>query len=194
MYQKYSDRDLVDAYKNMMDYSGKISPDLAVEIDNRGGLEKFIRAIENQSALDKELHRIRYEVFSLTTPETNLAFVRKLIASDVLSPGELDGIVETYYTEKSARDADRQITTKSIVGTLIGIMIGTMVGAALVYCTLIAAPQFVYWFLVPVYVANYFIINLITKQSRNNPVVFIGAVLATAGSLAVGCYFFASGL
>ncbi len=188
IYKNYTDADLEEAYTSMMDYSGKITADLEQEINNRGGLASFHRKTGERRELNKERYRIKAEVRLLTSKDTDYEFVRKLISSDKLDGQMVDELVSNYHAERQKEIRDRQITPNTVTGTLIGILIGIVLGGLLLCLSVMAFQKLLYWLLIPVYILDYFIIKLLTKQSRNNLFVFIGSFLAAIGSLAVVIY------
>jgi hypothetical protein len=181
-YKKYSDADLVEAYNSMMDYSNEVSAELLTEIKSRGGLDQFQQKIEKEQQLVAELARIRKEVFELTSPETDVDFVKKMIHSTLLNRTELDTHIETYFAAFEGRIRDRKIVTRTLLGSLVGILFGSIVCGGLLALFIIFFRFYLLWFFIPVYALNYFIIRILTKQSRDNVVINIATLLACVGS------------
>jgi hypothetical protein len=190
-YVSYSDDELMDAYDTMMDFSGKISDDLQSAIDQRGGLEKFKRQIANKGILQAEIKRISDEIFSLANPETNIDFVRKMVSSTILSETELDLLVENKFKQYQAYKKDKEVSVNTIVKSLIGTLAGMVVGGILWALLVHFLGDNLFYLLIPIYIVNYFIIKLIAKQTRANPVVFVACFISTAGSVMAGYYLLA---
>ena len=139
---------------------------------------RFLELKSIKQTHKKELARISNEV-NLLSRESDLEFIKRNIKSDVLSEDFLEKYIETKYNEHQHMLADRKIDSKTIVGTLLGLFLGTIIGS-LFFVTVSVLLNHVYYFLlITVYIIVYYTIKLITKQSRNNAVVFIGSFLGT---------------
>jgi hypothetical protein len=190
MYQNYSIEDLIDAYTTMIEYSGKATDAMLSAIEERGGIESFKAQIELQKSGRLEINRITKEVYSLSSRETNVEFIKNLITSDFLSQKELDKLIETKFSEHQALLQNKAITSKTIIGGLSGAVISCIIGAiAFGFLMIYMTPMFFYFYILVVYIINYLIIKFITKQSRSNLAVFIITFFATIGSIILGLYF-----
>lgn len=183
IYQNATDEELMQAYTSMMDYSGKITAELRAVIDAKGGLAQFKQQIEFRKRHLAEINRVAREVRELTSPEVDIEFVRKLITSSDLSTEALDALIELEFARWREYERDQKITSNTIVVSLVGVVVGIVVGTALLFLSVLLLKHLFYFLLVPVYIVNYLIIRLITKQSRNNPAVFIACLAATIGAL-----------
>ena len=61
-YTKFSEQDLIESYKNQIDYQGKPSNELLEEIKKRGSLEDFQLKVEDQKKTLDERNRIIREI------------------------------------------------------------------------------------------------------------------------------------
>jgi uncharacterized membrane protein len=190
MYEKYSDDELIEAYLSMMDYSGEINKELSNEIESRGGLDDFKEKIKKKSNLDIEIMRISKEVYSLTSPETDVEFIKKAVTSDVLTREELDSLIESKFVYYQSINSNRAITQKTLAESLIGIVIAIIPGAVVLALLMNFITPIFLFFIVPVYIVNYLIIWLVTKKTRSNLAVFIATFIATIGSVILGIYLF----
>lgn len=190
MYKKYNTAELIDAYQSMLDYSGKASTDMLNEIDNRGGLEVFKNEIAQRDQIQAEKKRISKEVFSLTSQETSLEFVRKLITSSLLSIEELDDIVAMKYREYIAYQKNKEITPKTIITGVTAAIVSALIGAIILILLFYFVTPVFLLFIPVIYILNYLIIHFITKQNRSNWVIFLITLIATIASFVLAFYFF----
>ena len=190
-YLSFSDDELIEAYTSMISYSGKITDDLQFAIDQRGGMESFKKQMGYKKIHQQEIKRISGEVFALTSEETNVDFVKKLITSNILSKEELASVVEKKFKESQEYKKDREVSTGTLTKSLLGLLAGLIVGGTLWALSIYFFEEVYYLLIVPIYIINYFLIRLITKQSRANPVVFLACLFSTVGSVVIGYYILA---
>ncbi|MGK4568132.1 hypothetical protein [Flavobacterium sp. 3HN19-14] len=188
-YKNYSDKDLMDAYNTMIDYSGKADNNILNEIENRGGLTKFLADIEFEKTHQTEIGRISKEVYDLTKDYSDLEFIKQFVASEILTKDQLENLVTNKFNESQAYINDKKITSTTITGSIIGLFLGTVLGSIFFIISIFIFKRIFYFSLIGSYIICYFSIKLITKQSRNNPVIFIASLLGTVGSLILGIYF-----
>lgn len=182
-YKKYSDGELIDSYSTMIDYSGKANDEILAEIENRGGLENFLKQIELKKTNQKEIGRIKKEVYEASKDYSDLEFIKQFITSDILSKEDLDYLVERTFMEHQAILKDKTVTSNTIIGSIVGTLIGSIAGSLFLIFFVVAFGRIIYFSLIGVYIICYQIIKLITKQSRNNGVVFIATLISTILSL-----------
>lgn len=189
MYEKFSDEELIEAYKSMIAYSGEPNKEMLDIIVQRGGMDAFKRKMEEVKTIEAEKKRIAQEVFSLCGPGADVELVKKLITSDIIAKKELDEFVGFKFFEFQSILQDKAITKKTIAGSLIGGLVACIVGAV-VWCLLFQylPPVFFYAYIVVIYFVDYLVIRLITKQSRMNVIVFITTFLSTIASIILGVY------
>ncbi len=189
MYEKFSDEELIEAYKSMLAYSGEPSKEMLDAIEKRGGMDVFKHEMEIHKMFHDEKKRISHEVFALCGPGADVELVKKLVTSEIIAKKELDEFVQLKFFEFQSIEQDKAITKKTIVGSLIGGLVACVVGA-IVWCLLLQylPPVFFFGYIVVVYIVDYFIIRLITKQSRRNVIIFITAFLSTMASVLLGAY------
>ena len=178
-YSKYSDDDLIESYTTMIDYSGKADDALLKEIEHRGGIDSFLKRIENKKTNHKEINRIVKEVHTLSKDYSDLEFIKKFISSDILSQQELDELVAIKFKEHQDMLVDRKIDSKTIIGSVIGTLIGSFLGFLFLVLCLYLFDAFLFFTIVGAYIICYVAIRLITKKSRNNAAVFIASALGT---------------
>lgn len=188
MYKKYTDEELIEVYTSMIEYSGKANTEVLQEIELRGGLDNFKKRIEYKATIEQEKNRISKEIFSLTSTATDAEFIKSLVTSDILTKDQVDELVENKFASFQALNKNRQINSKTIIGSVVGIIVGTILGGWLLYFISKKLDGVYYFFIVPVYILNYLIILLITKRTRTNLVVLLASILATIGALVLFLY------
>lgn len=188
MYEKYSDDELIEAYSSMIEYSGEINKEMSTEIEFRGGLESFKKKIEQKNIIVQETKRISAEVYSLTSPETNLEFIKKLITSNILTQEQLNELIENRFLQYQVINNDKAITPRTILGSITGIILSIILSSLLLFFVIKQLQGFFYVLLIPTYILNYFIIKFITKQTRVNWVIFVATFVATVASAIVSLY------
>ena len=188
-YDAYSDADLIEAYSSMMDYSGKPNEDMLIEIEKRGGMASFLKLIESKKTIQNEITRVTGEVYHLSSNTNDIDFIKNMISSDILSKKELDELIDKKFESHQAMLKDRSVNSKTIFGSMVGAIIGSLLGAAFWYLAFFCLREIYLLITVPIYIVNYIIIKLITKQSRNNLLVFVVTLLATICSVILGFYF-----
>ena len=179
MYTKYSDEDLIEAYTTMMDYSGKASKDMLHEIDQRGGMQKFLNQIASKRLYQTEIGRISKEVRLFSQKGIDKVGIMNEIQSELLSEEERVDLIAKKLFEYQAIAADRAINPRTISGSLLGLTIGSVLGAGFYLLSLSIFEQFTFRPLIGSYIICYLTIRFFTKQSRNNAFVFIASFLAT---------------
>lgn len=186
MYKKYSDNDLIIAYSTMMATSGKLSSDLADEIEKRGGLEFFKRKLALRKSHPEEVSRLTKEIQSLTTPETDWQFVRTLLNSDFMSKEDLDIFVKNVFDEFKSISIDKKITKDVIIKSLIGFFAGSII-SGLFWWGILYMFHEPFIFLIPlVFIIGHLIIKIITKRSAKNRVVLASSILSAVFGLMIG--------
>ena len=178
-YSKFSYDDLIESYTNMIAYSGKVEPEIVQEIENRGGMEKFLRAIDNNKKHRVEVDRIVKQVFELSSEYKDLEFIRQFIKSDTLRKDDLDDLIERKFDEYQIMSADKKINSKTIFGSLLGVLFGSLLGSLFLFLSTFIFGGIVFYLLFFVIFICYSSIKIITKQSKNNAVVFVATVIAT---------------
>lgn len=172
----------MEAYQSMMDYSGKLSDDLSLEIERRGGMLVFKEKIHREEIYQREVSRVRKEVRMLAAKETEPEFIMKLVSSDILTETEMNELVRSTYSDHMALLQNKAITPKTFTGSIIGGIAGTIVSGMLMWKVLGNEVWYMLYLLVPAYWLNYGIIYLITRQTRSNFIIFLTAFIATITS------------
>jgi len=182
-YKNYSDEDLVEAYSTMIDYSGKPSNEILIEIDNRGGLNAFLENIEFNKSNKQEINRISQEIYTLNNDFHDLEFIKSFIKSDTLTPEELDDLITLKFYQHEAFLQNRKIDQKTVFASLVGMIIGIIISLAFYIFVIYLLDRFIYYPIIGVYFICYQTIKLITKKTRDNTFVFLTSLAGTVLTL-----------
>ena len=182
-YKNYSDEDLVEAYSTMIDYSGKASNEILIEIDNRGGLNAFLENIEFNKSNKQEINRISQEIYTLNNDFHDLEFIKSFIKSDTLTPEELDDLITLKFHQHEAFLQNRKIDQKTVFASLVGMIIGIIISLAFYIFVIYLLDRFIYYPIIGVYFICYQTIKLITKKTRDNTFVFLTSLAGTVLTL-----------
>lgn len=187
-YKNYSDKDLEEAYATMVEYSGKASQEILLEINNRGGIDAFLSTLESNKINKKEIQRITKEVYDLSNDYSDLDFIKQFIKSDVLDSIELDNLIVSKFNQHQAILKDREINQKTIYGSLAGMALGIIISLIFYILVINLLGKFIYYPIIAVYFICYRTIKFITKQTRDNTFVFLTSLAGTI--LTLICLFF----
>lgn len=186
IYNNFSDEDLLAAYVTVLEHTGRIDGDLLAVINQRGGPERFRELAAMRAMVMQELNRISKEVRALSGPGSTPELVQGLITSDILPRDELDALIQNIHAGHIAERRDVSVTSRTIWGSIGGTLLGSAVGGTLWVVSILLLSQAYYGLLIPIYIINYFILRLITGQSRGNLLVFIASVFSMIGTLVIG--------
>ncbi|MCM0666104.1 hypothetical protein [Flavobacterium tyrosinilyticum] len=187
-YKNYSDKDLEEAYNTMVDYSGKASKEILLEINNRGGIDVFLSTLESNKINKKEIQRITKEVYDLSNDYSDLDFIKQFVKSDILDSIELNNLIDSKFNEHQEILKDREINQKTIYGSLAGMSLGIIISLLFYILIINLLGKFIYYPIIAVYFICYRSIKFITKQTRDNTFVFLTSLAGTI--LTLICLFF----
>lgn len=182
-YKKFSEDDLIESCTALIDYSGKANPEILQEIENRGGMESFLTSIEKKKLNQKEINRIARETVELSDDDKDLEFVKRFIKSDILSQESLEQLIERKFNEHQLEISDRKINSNAIIGGFFGIIIGSILGYLFLMVGIHFLEKFYFSSMIGAYIVCYLSIKFLTKQSRNNVVIFIASFIAAVISM-----------
>ncbi|MEN2487710.1 hypothetical protein AAYQ05_07895 [Flavobacterium sp. B11] len=178
-YKNYSDKDLEEAYITMVDYSGKASKEILLEINNRGEIDVFLSTLESNKTNKKEIQRITKEVYDLSNDYSDLDFIKQFIKSDILDSNELNNLIDSKFNEHQAILKDREINQKTIYGSLAGMTLGIIISLIFYILIINLLGKFIYYPIISVYFICYRTIKFMTKQTRDNTFVFLTSLIGT---------------
>jgi hypothetical protein len=187
-YSNYSDDDLIEAYSSMMNYSGKITDELSIEIEKRGGIENFLFHIEAQN-LDKiEAARILKEIIGHMKNGLDYESIRTNVQSKIWNKEKLDYFVATRFDREWSKVVDQTIYSSTISGCIHAFIIGSVLSSLIYACSIWVDFKIISPVLVVNFYVTYLFAKLFTGQSRNNFLIFITCLLATIASFFGGLY------
>lgn len=181
-YTKFSEQDLIESYKNQIDYQGKASNELLEEITKRGSLEDFQLKIENQKNLLDEHNRIIREIHQHCMNKSSEPECLSLIDSEIYTKKEIQLMIHEKYNHINRNVENLKVDSDTILFSLLGIMVSTVVSSIILLLCLYQfafLAVFHFYLLIPLYIINYLIIKSITRKTRDNLAVFIATFIAT---------------
>ncbi|HXU28847.1 MAG TPA: hypothetical protein VN698_16575 [Bacteroidia bacterium] len=184
-YKKYSDDDLIDIYNTTIDYSGKIEADLAAEILNRGGIDKLQKFATTENKHPNEIKKINKAIYRLCKNGATIEYIKSNISSKILSPTQLSEHIEKQVAYIKFNIADKAINARTIIGSLTGLFISTIIGSIIWAYTLMHSGYMFYILIPGMLLISYFIIRLLTGQSKNNWLVFIATFFSVFFSIVI---------
>ena len=190
MYNKYSEDELIEVYTTMVDYSGKVDPEVLQEIDKRGGLENFLEIIKQRKINKEESNRILNEVIKLNKEGFSLDEIKKTLTSEIWTKQHLNAFIENRYIRHQLFINDKTIDKDVILRSIAGIFVASIVGSMVWAFSMIYLKAVLYPILVGVYFISYLIIKGLVGKSHNNGMVLFAGVMATIFSFIVGFYMF----
>lgn len=178
-YTKFSEKDLLEAYKNQIDYQGEANDEILSEIKSRSNLDDFLIKVKNKQSILEERNRIIREIHGHYMNFRSKEECSQLIHSNLISQEEKLLLIKNKYSQISFHVEDLKVDRKTIIKSFTG----TIVSSIITFCLLILFIKQVNFilisFLIPIYIVNYFIIKLITGKSRRNLAVFLASFFAT---------------
>ena len=194
IYKNFSEEELVDAYIQWMDNSGKIGKELEEVLIERGNIDVIKAKANHKKLIIKEKGRIAFEINKMVLENKSLEEVSEKISSELLEKDELSYfILEKYIVFKHSKK-DSEIDKDTIYKSIIGLAVASFAGFLFLLLMLFIIKGFIFYLLVPTYIVCYFIIKLITGKSRNNLVVFVSTFFATIFSALIVFLVFKSSI
>lgn len=182
IYKNFSEEELVDAYIQWIDNSGKISKELEDVLIERGNIDEIKAKANHKKLVIKEKGRIAFEINQLVLQNKSLEEVNEKVSSELLEKEELTYFVLEKYIVFEHNKKDTEVDKKTIYNSIIGLCVASVAGFLFLTSIMFLIKGFIFYLLVPTYIVCYFIIKMITGKSRNNGAVFISTFLATVFS------------
>jgi hypothetical protein len=183
-YSSYTDKDILEAYQTMMDYSGKAEKSVLDEIENRGGLKLLQGKTFQTKEQKEELLRIKKEIHTLYKSDEDVFFIKKSISSKILKQVEVSVFIDETIRSRKEFLRDNSITKRTVIGSSLGFILSLVIGTAFWYFIALRLGEF-HILSHAVFVITYFIVRLFTKQSKNNILVFISSFSAAFFSILI---------
>jgi hypothetical protein len=96
-FESYSDYELYQIANNPSGYTQEVQEAISIVVNKRGGLAAVAERLAKAKDIAIEIDRVEKEVHSLTTPETDLSFMKTMIQSNILSIDQLNETIEKSY-------------------------------------------------------------------------------------------------
>jgi len=185
MYSKFTEDELIEAYSTMIDYSRKANDAILKEIDERGGLDKFLQTIQQKEINKKESDRVLNELINLNKAGKDLEMIKKDISSEVWTKQHLNAFIENRYIRHQLYVNDKTIDKELISRIIIATIFATFSGIGIFVLSFIIFKYFYFVSLVLVYFISYLIIKGYTGKTNNNGAVFLGGLISTIISILI---------
>jgi hypothetical protein len=185
-YDHYSDKELLEVYKTMNEYSGKVEPAVADSIARRGGLEQMQQREQERLAVPTEIQRIHTEVAQLRSQGKNVLAIKAMVRSELLNPEQLDAALAQALAASKTQEQQKKWTARVVLGCLAGWAISTLLGAALWVWIVLCSGKIYYGLSIVVVLAGYGICRILA--GRKHPLVFLAAFLAGCTAIVLGLW------
>lgn len=188
MYTKFSESELIEAYSTMIDYSGKANSEMLQEIENRGGLDKFLETIKQKEINKRESDRVLNLIILYNKEGLTFEEINQKIVSEIWTEQHLHAFIENRYVRHQLYLNDKSVDREVISGSILGILIASLAGGAIWISSFLILKSVFYPVLVLVYLICYLVIRGLVGKSRNNIVVFIASFISTIISFSLGFF------
>lgn len=190
-YEDYTDEQLYHIYSNSVNYSPEAQEAVMIVIEKKGGLDKLKHRVANRGEVVAEINRIGNEAAKMLQNDIDPDFVRSMITSGILEQEETKTIIENAIAAAEKTKADKNITPRTIIGSIFGLILATLIGSiacglALKQLTGRIPLVILVLLLVGLALLCYAIIRAFTRQSRQNVVVLLSTVIAVVLSILIG--------
>jgi hypothetical protein len=185
-FEKYSDDELHSIYLNQDSYSNEAKQAFWSVIEKKGGINAFLIAQEKKIIIDNEILRLQTEAKELGRNGIDFSFIRTLSTSEILPQEKVDEILGNVFIELTHELEDKKIKPRTILGSIFGGIIASIIGGALWGLQMIYSQRIFYLFGIALALLCYAIIKGLTRQSKNNLLVFISTAIAFILSLLIG--------
>lgn len=182
IYKNFNEEELVDAYIQWIDNSGKIGKELEEVLIERGNIDIIKAKANHKKLIIKEKGRIAFEINKMVLQNKSLEEIDVKISSELLEKDELSYFILEKYIVFEHNKKDSEVDKDTIYKSIIGLAVASIAGFLFLLLILFIIKGFIFYLLVPTYIVCYFIINMITGKSRSNLAVFISTFLATVFS------------
>jgi len=179
IYKKFNEEELLIAYNELLDNSGKINRDMQEILIERGYDDEFFAKANYKKLVVKEKGRIAFEINRLIDKGVSLEEIEPKISSDILQKEELSYFILEKYIILESNKENSKVDGETIRLSIVGLMVGTLTGSIFLFLAIFFLQAIAPFLLVPTYIVCYLVIKLITGKTRSNLAVFISTFLAT---------------
>lgn len=189
-YSQYSDTELMEVYLNKNGYTNDAKEALDIVIERKGGIQSLTERYDKIVEKEADKARIKNDVTQLYQKGMTKNDIRHNLTSEIVSPDEIQQIIESVSAKIEATKKDIEINSSTIVGSIFGGIIGGTIGGGLWGLQIIYSGHIVYIFTIGLGIISYGFIKFFTTQSKNNIVVLIVTVLSVIYALILGSYLY----
>jgi hypothetical protein len=128
IYKNFSEEELVDAYIQWIDNSGKIGKELEEVLIERGNIDEIKAKANHKKLVIKEKGRIAFEINKLVLQNKSLEEVDEKISSELLEKEELSHFVLEKYIAFEHNKKDYEVDKVTIYKSIIGLIVASFAG------------------------------------------------------------------
>ena len=189
-YRNNSDLELAQMQQSLSNYSSEAQEALQIVIREKGGMEQIMERIQAQKKIDDEVRKVETEIAQLNNKHTDLAFMKKMIQSDILDHARLEQVIESAYQAAEKDREDQVIKPRTINGSIFGGLFGAVTGGILWGLMLMYSEKRFFFFIAGLVLYCFMWIRIATRQSGKNQVVIIATILASLIAIGIGVVIF----
>ncbi|MGH1519288.1 hypothetical protein [Chryseobacterium sp. JK1] len=178
IYRDYNEEEMLIAYLDYMDHTGKINEEMEEMIRQKFDYNEFVKKAEHKRALIKERGRISFEVYNRVKEGKSLDEIFETISSDLVDAKELEHLMVTKFNTFSLHKENTKIDTKTVYRSLLGVLVASVTGFLFFFRLVDVLKETSFLLLIPVYIFNYYVIKFITGKTRDNLIVFIAVFIS----------------
>lgn len=179
IYKNFSEEELVDAYIQWIDNSGKIGKELEEVLIERGNIDIIKAKANHKKLIIKEKGRIAFEINKMVLQNKSLEEIDEIISSELLQKDELSYYILEKYNVFEHNKKDSEVDNDTIYKSIIALAVASIAGFLFLLLIIFIIKGFIFYLVVPTYIVCYFTVKMITGKSRSNIAVFISTFLAT---------------
>ncbi|MBV8328598.1 hypothetical protein [Chryseobacterium sp.] len=178
IYRNYNEEDLLTAYLDVIDHTGKMNDEMEEMIRKKFYYNEFVKKAEYKRILIKEKARISFEVYNKVEKGECLDAVLKDTFSEIIESKELVFLISEKFYQFSVYKKNNTIDIKTLYSCLLGTLVSSGIGVLFFVMLISILNEFSFLLLIPLYIINYFIIKLITGKTRDNLIVFLAVFIS----------------
>lgn len=114
IYKNFSEQELLIAYNELLDNSGKINRDMQETLTERGYDEEFFAKANRKKVIVKEKGRIAFEISKMVDQNASLEEIDAKISSGILEKEELSYFILEKYNQFEYHKDNSKLDKKTI--------------------------------------------------------------------------------
>ena len=189
-YQKYSDKELLDVYLKIDEYSDEGKEALQLVLKSKGGIDNVKDRITKQLEIDSEVERIKEEIKELLIQGRNTKHIEANITTNYITKTHLDEIIKEISAELELEKSDKQIKPRTIIGSVIGGFIGGTIGGIIWGVQMVHSNHIFLILGIGLVMLSYAFVRLFTQQSKKNKIVLVMTAVSVIYALILGQLIF----